>query len=1847
MKFRNLKRAITLLLVFTITFSCVQWPGTFTSEYLRAAAVESFDENDSYVSDELQIKSTNSFGDLLTTTLKDKFDEQSGENSDFCVYSVEIKDNSAIVSYTSLFDCNLTVAIYDNDGRKMYTSASTKVKSSENETKIEIQDVLPEYYLVKAYLTMSDSLAPLCQVYENNTYTEHMQSFLSKTISDFEEDRVLCLDEEATSNFAVFSEDVIVIENETGYNTVSSCDNENGVYIIENINKTVASLQPGDVLAYNYNNINDMIIVKIDTIDITENTATIRAAETSIEEVFDHLRYEVDDAMEHANFDTNGIPNVLYSNFDDLNDYTIEETARVNTPSQIVETSSKLNALPNPMKNTSKPESKLEFDATLDVDTDNDSVTGTGSITATIAFSPNLDEFDTSKTIKTPYGELPAAKTNVAINTSFTGSATVTLKASIKIYFAKDDDNNEATKNRYVEVKFINKTEFYADFDTSINISIPLWNTYFPYYGFCIEFTPKIVINTTGKAEVSAVFTSTKGVEFKNGQMKRINPKGEVDIKFNGEVTVTVKLDIGPKCYFISEKLATVDTEFSFGIRVNAKLELEKEYSYEEDSENGTVVIEDKIDKHDCSTLLTEGDCGCIKGTVTGVGAVAGEIKFLNSSSFKLNLLKAELHLLDFYYSLKYNEFGKGICPHKFYYYELNINDINGDKIEDAEVYVSEKPYKTDKNGRVLVYLSPGENKVKINKENYKEEELTLELTSSYNTKYKNDSGLGFNEKVESESTTTANKSDSPTTQTTVSTKKLNVNVDLDIADISYDIEETVKINGDEKRSDIIVLKPEPHEVAVKVVDENGSPVKGVKIESDYEYAEIDLLNTTNANGIKKLELPNGEWTITASKKGYTSVSETVTVEGDDTEITITIIGNSCTFTVTDQYGDPVNGAKLNFTNTQTGKKVFLISPTTDENGLYTYFFDVGEYEFTATKKGYDDCSGTFTVSEGDAEVDVEMYCDYKVVTVTAVDADGSSVEGAVISHDFNSSTYVTDSDGFVEVMLPVGDYTLEAKTEALAGTANVSVPDSDEPTEVVITMETFASGTCGKNVYWTLIGNTLRIYGEGEMYDWSSSSVAPWCSNCSVIEKVIIENNVTSIGKCSFNNCYYLTDIIIPDSVTRIGARAFYDCDALTSITLPDSVTSIGKLAFYDCNSLTSITIPDSVTSIGDNAFAECSALTSITIPDSVTSIGINPFMGTALLNNQTGVEYADTWVVECNFRITSVKIKEGTRGIGTSVFSRCYALTSITLPDSVTSIGDYAFSDCDALTDVYYTGTEEQWNAITIGSSNSDLTTAIIHYNSPPEETAMSSYTMRKTPMVKLMSEETMEATPTTTASSTTSTATTTSDTITTTTAKTATFTNLDPDRIYNFYSVKSREADDILSADNLIYVSQGMADENGYVDFEYSLDANTEEIVEFVVGMIYCIEYADVAIKDMEYTGSELTPEIAITYDGKTLEEDKDYTLSGILKASKPGLYKVKVSGVGDYYGEKYVDYAINCEHKYADGICATCGTQCVHTYENGLCSECGDTLHITTTISTTVSTTTTSTTITSTTTTSTTSTTSTTTLITTTTTSTTTSTNTTTTTTSTTSSNTTETVTTTSITNPSMTTEITQAQVYDELINKANKILEETGTTPIDIYGFVSNNNKYRYIEETRTLDEIESKGWAYYANYAINNRYVVQYYFAAITELLFQCAGYESRIVYGTGRGTGDHYWNQILIGGEWINYDACNGYYEVDDDYLKKQNYTYKEYLYPRFVPTIESEYLLGDVNNDGSVDSSDASIVLAEYAKIQTGGAGEFTETQHKAADVNNDGVVDSSDASKILAYYAMISTGKEPTWD
>ena len=62
----------------------------------------------------------------------------------------------------------------------------------------------------------------------------------------------------------------------------------------------------------------------------------------------------------------------------------------------------------------------------------------------------------------------------------------------------------------------------------------------------------------------------------------------------------------------------------------------------------------------------------------------------------------------------------------------------------------------------------------------------------------------------------------------------------------------------------------------------------------------------------------------------------------------------------------------------------------------------------------------------------------------------------------------------------------------------------------------------------------------------------------------------------------------------------------------------------------------------------------------------------------------------------VTSVNIPNGVTLIDSSAFYEYTNLASITIPDSVTFIGSSAFYGCTSLANIYYKGTEEQWNAI-----------------------------------------------------------------------------------------------------------------------------------------------------------------------------------------------------------------------------------------------------------------------------------------------------------------------------------------------------------------------------------------------------------------------------------------------------------------------------------------------------------------------------------------------------------------------
>lgn len=90
------------------------------------------------------------------------------------------------------------------------------------------------------------------------------------------------------------------------------------------------------------------------------------------------------------------------------------------------------------------------------------------------------------------------------------------------------------------------------------------------------------------------------------------------------------------------------------------------------------------------------------------------------------------------------------------------------------------------------------------------------------------------------------------------------------------------------------------------------------------------------------------------------------------------------------------------------------------------------------------------------------------------------------------------------------------------------------------------------------------------------------------------------------------------------------------------------------------------------------------------------------------------------------------------------------------------------------------------------------------------------------------------------------------------------------------------------------------------------------------------------------------------------------------------------------------------------------------------------------------------------------------------------------------------------------------------------------------------------------------------------------------------------------------------------------------------------EYSEPVIKLKISAEsapILKGDVNFDGTIDATDASLVMSEYTNIATGGTPTFTDAQREAADMDGDGFVDMWDAGKIMEIYANNQTSGNST--
>ncbi len=264
-------------------------------------------------------------------------------------------------------------------------------------------------------------------------------------------------------------------------------------------------------------------------------------------------------------------------------------------------------------------------------------------------------------------------------------------------------------------------------------------------------------------------------------------------------------------------------------------------------------------------------------------------------------------------------------------------------------------------------------------------------------------------------------------------------------------------------------------------------------------------------------------------------------------------------------------------------------------------------------------------------------------------------------------------------------------------------------------------SGSCGKNLTWKLTDGTLTVSGTGEMTNYSSRFDTPWARN-ETITAIVVEDGVTSIGSSAFCMIYTAKSISIPEGITKIGFDAFADCSGVKELVLPSTLTEIGEQAFRDCSGLESLTIPEKVKTIGSYAFSGCTKLKSVTVPESVTKLGAGAFDGCDALESAVlncPISSIEGSLFSWCRSLKSIVIPSTVKSIGWNAFEHCHSLKSVKIPVSVKSIGDMAFEYCYALTDIYYGGTEKQWNCIDLTSTTREtLHGKTFHYNCAYED-------------------------------------------------------------------------------------------------------------------------------------------------------------------------------------------------------------------------------------------------------------------------------------------------------------------------------------------------------------------------------------------------------------------------------------------------------------------------------------------------------------------------------------------------
>lgn len=613
--------------------------------FLRAAYAQTEQEQTGQAevdTSNMSVSATNSFGQLLVNGIEGQSTDADGSTNR--ITNVTMNGRTANVQYVLDGTADLMVAIYtDGTEEEMVASGTTEVSGSADNSAAQVSIVgdIPETYTIKAFLLDKTDHSPLSSAYTDVSHTQVMVDLDKATVNDFPEDRVINLDGQANTNFAVVNKETTLLtyeDNTAGENQLLSEDDTSLVYTFGNAGAEIRNLQPGDILTYEYAP-GELLIARVQDITVNGDVVTIQGDDTlELEDVFDALKIENDantqdfDYTPADGFTDCGESVIDASLFEGGSDFTFEDVDATNKKSDEI-------ALPEVSR-------KCEFYKDIDSD------------------EGKKDDHTTT------------------LKATVSGSLNLSAQGKFKYYIAK--------KRQSLEFGVTTKGDLKLEISGAAELSVPVGRYDFsPIVGVFIGMEPALVVRAALNMNVDVLIEDYIGFRYNSKQDLEETPDNTdtsatedprivstsktPTIKIKGKATgsLFVGIDLQPRVRLMGDWVASVEMSCEFGGQITVTLNEEGADHLAESKHTCGICYSGKLDFHASSDI---------------------SVKFLKSKIKigPVKLIDVPIPLGDFYWSPKYAEFGKGECPHIGYRVQMRISttdEISNEDVDGLTVY--------------------------------------------------------------------------------------------------------------------------------------------------------------------------------------------------------------------------------------------------------------------------------------------------------------------------------------------------------------------------------------------------------------------------------------------------------------------------------------------------------------------------------------------------------------------------------------------------------------------------------------------------------------------------------------------------------------------------------------------------------------------------------------------------------------------------------------------------------------------------------------------------------------------------------------------------------------------------------------------------------------------------------------------------------------------------------------------------------------------------------------------------------------------------------------------------------